>query len=216
MQSSQRHVRVEPIAEQVLDRAAEVGSRLAAAAAKHSPSVAEPTDSDRLLDSIVDEVFGDIAYGNDLIDSLVRECAIKAASRWLQQQASVGGEAAEPSERSGIEEILTDPLAVVDPELAASAEPLQQLMDEFHAELLVELIRVIGGEGMFPGITLLKVLWALYRWAAARLRGTRAKRADSVSSGLSREQEREILERLLDTESADGPSDYGIEPRAAT
>lgn len=71
---------------------------------------------------------------------------------------------------------LSDPLGAVDPEFLESADGLHQLMDEFHAELLVELIGIIGGEGMFPRISTLRLLWALYRWAIARIRGSRGRR----------------------------------------
>lgn len=206
-QSSMREVRIEPIAEPVAERATEIGTRLAAAASRHRPAGTQPAEIDRVLDAIVDEVFEGGEYGSGRIDSLVRECAVKAVSRWLRHQASEEPEPLEPIE---FEEILVDPLGVVDPELVGGSEPLQQLMDEFHAELLVALIQTVGGEGMFPGLTSLKLLWALYRWAIDRLLRTRGRNRRVTRQGgeavLTKDREREIIDDLLDLDESGGGS----------
>jgi hypothetical protein len=215
----QREIPVEPLAGQVTDRAAEVGSRLIAAAVKHRARSADAAEIDRALDAIVDEVFG-IEYGTGLVDSVIRECAVRAVSRWLTRQAPAENEPAEGEpagneESADLDEILTDPLSVVDPDLLESSEPLPQLLDEFHAELLVELVGLIGGEGMFPGITALKLLWALYRWAVGRIRGASVRRPGFGPNGLPKERERETLERLLGSNESAVPREGDLAPEEA-
>jgi hypothetical protein len=211
---SRRTVRIEPMAEQVADQAADVISRLVASASKHRPESAEPTESDRVLKLIIDEVF-DGEYGSSRIESLIRRSAVEAVARWIHREALAGAEQAEPQEAGGLEEFLADPLAVVAPDLLDSDEPLQGLVDEFLAELLVELVQAVGGEAMFPGLSTLKLLWALYRWAVDRLLGSRARRRRVARSGAeqgSPATEQELLDELLDLDGRTEPITGEIEP----
>lgn len=201
---SRRAIRIEPMAEQVADQAADVVSRLVASASKHRLESADPTEVDRVLKLIIDEVF-DGEYGSGRIESLIRRSAVEAVARWIHREAVAGVEQAESQEVSELEELLADPLAVVAPDLLDSDEPLQGLVDEFLAELLVELVQAVGGEAMFPGLSTLKLLWALYRWAVDRLLGSSVRKRRIASSSTEQAApatEQELLDELLDVDKS--------------
>lgn len=205
-QRSNRVRPVEPIAEAVSTRAADIGSRLAAVASRRPETVFEPTESKRVVELVLDEVFGDVEHGSDRIEALLRECAARAVSRWLQHE-HIDDSLEEP----GFDEILVDPLGAVAPELVEDADGTQVLLDEFHAELLVELVQMVAGEGMFPGLTLVKLLWALYRWASDRILRTRSSESDRERASMSaKDRERAVIDELLDLDEPANDGEGGI------
>lgn len=201
-QPSKRVTRREPIAAEIAERAAMVGSRLAAAAERHSPVVLEPGEQGRALRTMLDEVFGIDDLGSARLDSLLRECAARAVSRWLRHE---GMEDSDLEGEAGFDEILLDPLSAVAPELIEDAGGAELLLDEFHAELLVELIQMVAGEGMFPSLTLVKLFRVLYRWAADRILRAKASprrmlRLEPGDSTSTRDCEKAVIGELLDLE----------------
>ncbi len=202
VQSAQRVKPVEPITHEIVDRAAEIGDRLATVADRHPPYGQDATRSQRELRLILDEVFGD-ELGSTRVDALLRQCAAKAVSRWLQHE---GLEETGLQESVDLDYILADPLGAIAPDLVEDADTVELLLDEFHAELLVELVQAVGGESMFPGLTFAKLLWALYRWALDRIvrtrPGTRGRLHDRSSRPpTARERKRTVIDELLDPDT---------------